>query len=118
MNTTTITTALDEVRALAAAAAPIAEGLRDYARLDVKDETRSEVEALEAVYDTWLRRLTTFIGAGEALMAADVPSPRYLSDEALADLDAQLATLTAARTQFKPQEAVTLTITPDIPSEQ
>ena len=81
---------------------PKHEGLRDWARLNLKPETGAEVRALIDDYDRCVGLLTALRAALEALVAAGYPilRVREISPEALADLEANKRTIEAAFTQF------------------
>jgi hypothetical protein len=114
---TAVDAALAEVQARIIEIAPVHEGLRDYLRLNITDETRVEVEQALADYDDMLALMQAFVTAAEALIEAEYPNlePRLISKPAVDDLQAQLDTVTAARAQFLVNEAETLAIVPGTP---
>jgi hypothetical protein len=114
-----VTAAIAEIDAQLAATAPKLEGLRDYERLNIQEGTRREVN--DAIAD-YVRRVTllsaakasyqtlldTAVAQSKALVedgAPDLPV-RQISAVAVADLQEQLDTITAARALFEAQATV------------
>ena len=111
-----ILAAMAEIDTQLTQTAPTLEGLRDYARLNIQDGTRREIDdaigdydrrvgllnAARAAYQTQLDAVTA---ADKALIDDGAPAlpPRQISAAAIADLDDQLSTMGAARSLFVPQ---------------
>lgn len=108
-----VDTAISEITTTLTTLAPQHEGLRDYARLNIEEATRREVtDALED-YDRRKQLLESAKAANQALVAdghPDLPL-REISASALADLQNQLDTITAARGLFASNAATTLGLT-------
>ena len=108
--------AIAEIDAQLTQTAPILEGLRDYARLNIQDGTRREIDdaigdyerrvglqnAAKTAYQTQLDLVTA---ADQALTEDGAPTlpARQISPSAIADLDEQLSTMGAARSLFVAQ---------------
>lgn len=93
--------------------APQHEGLRDYSRLNIQEATRREI--MDALEDYERRRvlLEAAKAANQALVDdghPDLPQ-REVSASALADLQDQLDTITAARALFQSNAATGLGLT-------
>jgi hypothetical protein len=93
--------------------APQHEGLRDYARLNLQDGTRREIDDAIGDYDRRVRLLTearatyvtgraAMVASNQALVDDGAPTlpTREITAAAVADLQAQLLTITAARGLF------------------
>lgn len=102
--TTAVEDAIEELMAASAQLAPIHEGLRDYARLNINADTRAVVDAQLALYDRRanlqiqaLAHLQQLVGDGyPALPIVDVPEAVYQ------DLAENQSTVTAALSKFAP----------------
>jgi TolA-binding protein len=118
-----ILAAITEIDAQLAQTAPQLEGLRDYQRLNIQDGTRREIEAAIGDYDRrvgllhaaksmYQTSLDNMTAADKALADDGAPTlpERQISAAAIADLDAQLSTMGAARGLFVAQ-ATTLGLT-------
>jgi hypothetical protein len=99
---TAVAAALNEIQAALAVIPPQHEGLRDYARLNLQRETQQEVITTLEQYDRRVRVLEAAQKALELLLADGHPdlTPRAVSAAVVQDLQANLATITAARLQF------------------
>lgn len=108
--------AIAEIDAQLGQIIPQHEGLRDYARLNLQDGTRREIDDAIGDYDRRVALLqaakATYQSSLEAMTAANqrlvddgapVLPQREISPTALADLQAQLDTITAARGLFVAQ---------------
>ncbi len=118
---TKVEEALAEVNARIVEIAPAHEGLRDYMGLNIKADTKAEIQASVNTYDHMLALMQNFVAAATSLLEANYPDlePRAISGAAVADLQEQLDTITAARSKFFPvPEAVTVGITPGTPQDQ
>jgi len=95
---------------------PTLEGLRDYARLNIQDGTRREIDDAIGDYDrrvgllnaaktTYQTSLDNMTAADKALTDDGAPTlpERQISPAAIADLDDQLSTMGAARSLFVAQ---------------
>jgi hypothetical protein len=111
-----VTAAIAEIDAQLVAVAPKLEGLRDYERLNIQEGTRREVndaigdyvrrvDLLNAAKASYQTLLDTAVAQSKALVedgAPDLPV-RQISAGAIADLQDQLDTITAARALFEAQ---------------
>jgi hypothetical protein len=99
---TAVTAALTEIVAALATIPPQHEGLRDFARLNLKSETLTEVRATLEQYDRRVRVLEAAQKALELLLADGHPdlTPREISDAAYQDLQTNKQTIDAALQQF------------------
>ena len=109
---TVVPAALTEIRAKLAEIPPQHEGLRDFARLNLKPETRQEVGVSLDQYDRRVRALTAAQTALEQLVADGYPDllPRKVSDLVLQDLQDNEATIAAALKQFISNAPTTLNL--------
>jgi len=110
---TAVEQALQEIVTKMAIVAPQHEGLRDYSRLNISPETRTEVTAAITVYD---RRVTVMLAAKNALtalLADGYPDLdiREVSAAVLADLKENAATIEAALAQFGSNQAAAIVST-------
>lgn len=108
-----VTTAITEITTTLETLAPQHEGLRDYSRLNIQEATRREIT--DALDDYERRRvlLEAAKAANQALVDdghPDLPQ-REVSASALADLQDQLDTITAARALFQSNAATGLGLT-------
>jgi len=99
---TAVSAALAEIETALATIPPQHEGLRDFARLNLRPATLVEVRASLEVYDRRVTRLQAAKAAIEALVADGFPDlrPREIDDAALQDLQENAQTITAALAQF------------------
>jgi TolA-binding protein len=111
-----VVAAIAEIDAQLTQTAPTLEGLRDYARLNIQDGTRREIDDAIGDYDrrvgllnaakaTYQTSLDSMTAADKALTDDGAPTlpERQISPAAIADLDEQLSTMGAARSLFVPQ---------------
>jgi hypothetical protein len=117
MEDTAVAAALTELHAALDALAPQHEGLRDYARLNLKPETLTEVRGLLEAYDRRVSKLQAAIAPLEALVADGHPDlgPRAIADAALQDLQANVDTIAAARAQFVSDAPTVLNLSASAP---
>jgi hypothetical protein len=111
MATTAVTAALAEIVAALATIPPQHEGLKDFARLNLKPETLVEIRTSLEQYDRRVRLLEAAQKANEVLLADGYPAlePREISDAAYQDLQTNKQTIDAALQQFtSPTPATTL----------
>lgn len=101
-----------EIDSLLANFAPIREGLADYERLNLKDHTRDEIRASAAQYDKLIAGLEAARDAVQALADEGYPELpiREIDASAVEDLDEQIRTLTAARSRFASNTAMSMTL--------
>jgi hypothetical protein len=109
---TVVPAALTEIQTRLAEIPPQHEGLRDFARLNLKAETLTEVRTSIDQYDRRVRLLTTAQTALEQLVADGYPDllPRKVSDLVLQDLQDNEATIAAALKQFTSNAPTTLNL--------
>ena len=90
-------------------AAPL-EGLRDYARLNLHNDTRLEVEASIVFYERRDLLLAKFVEAADILLLEGYPAldPRPISISAMDDLKGNKSTIDAALGTFVSNEATNL----------
>ena len=111
-----IVAAMAEIDTQLTQTAPTLEGLRDYARLNIQDGTRREIDDAIGDYDrrvgllhsaktAYQTQLDLVTAADKALTDDGAPTlpERQISPAAIADLDDQLSTMGAARSLFVPQ---------------
>ena len=111
-----IVAAMAEIDAQLTQTGPTLEGLRDYARLNIQEGTRREIEDAIGDYDrrvgllnaaktAYQLQLDLVTAADKALTDDGAPTlpERQISPAAIADLDDQLSTMGAARSLFVPQ---------------
>jgi len=108
-----VDTALAEVQAAITAMAPAHEGLRDYALLDLKPETKAVVDAEIARYDL---RLSWLLYVEDALMnlvdnGYPTLAPAEIPEDAMEDLQENKSTIDAALGIFRPNTAVGMSLT-------
>lgn len=99
----TIPEVMAELEAARTALKPVIEGLEDYAALDLLPAAREVVTGLLGTYQRRLFLLGEAFTALDRLRADDYPvvGPVTVDPAAYADLQANLATITAAFQQFK-----------------
>lgn len=109
---TVVPAGLAEIREKLAEIPPQHEGLRDFARLNLKPETLAEVRVSLEQYDRRVRVLTAAQTALEQLVADGYPDllPRKVSDLVLQDLQENEATIAAALKQFTSNDPATLNL--------
>jgi hypothetical protein len=114
----TVDTALGDIAAAIAALAPAHEGLRDFARLNVRPETLVEVRTAIEQYDRRLRLLTVAQSALDALVADGYPdlATRDIAAAVLADLQANAASIETALALFGAVTATTLRLSATPPT--
>lgn len=104
--------AIAEIKAKLAEMEPQHEGLRDFASLDLKDETRGFVQEFIAQYDRRVELLNTALDALINLSNDGHPEipAKTIPEEALDDLNENKSTIDAALAKFKagPGQAVSL----------
>lgn len=107
---TAVAAARDEVAAAVAALAPILEGLRDYARLNLGADTAAIVAQEIHDYERRLALLQTTLTALNALLGDDYPNlpVREVEQAVYDDLQTQADTIAAALAKFAPNMATTL----------
>jgi hypothetical protein len=98
---------LDELEDALGWIAPKLEGLEDFNRVNINDDTRLEVTAATQVYGRRVDALKTSIAALEALNADGYPEVETfeVSETILLDLIDQEASMAAALDQFNLNEA-------------
>jgi hypothetical protein len=98
---------------LAAMAAPH-EGLRDFNRLNLLEDTHREIAAAITRYDRRKQALEVAKAALEVLVNDGHPElpVQEISPEAVADLQANLDTIAAARARFASNVATAITLNP------
>lgn len=109
---TAVEMAIKEITDLLAVFAPQHEGLRDYDRLNLHDDTHIEVRKSIAAYDRREAYLNAAIAALTGLMAdghPDIPV-RTIDISELQDLQANAATIEAALLRFASNAAVDMAI--------
>lgn len=96
--------ALAEINAALVELAPIHEGMRDYAVLDLQPETKEIVNSAVLRYDRRRDALNAAKAALEALLADQYPDipVTEIPEAAYADLAANQSTITAALGKFAP----------------
>ncbi len=109
--------AIVEIDAALVAMAPAHEGLNDYNALDIKPETKAQVEAAIVQYDRRKLLLETAKAHLEALTGdgypvLDIPD---VNASVLADLQENAATIAAALAEFTSNAAASLGLTPNPP---
>lgn len=111
---TAVDGARDEIQAAMAALVPELEGLRDYARLNLHDDTRREVDFSIAQYDRRLGLLTAADAALASLVGDGYPAldVREVADVVYQDLTANAATIEAALRKFASNAATSLRLNP------
>jgi len=102
-----VDTALEEVNAALAALTPQLEGLDDYLRLNILEETRTEVSKLREEYSQRREKLLAAKTALEELVADGYPESQtaVISETALKDLQYNNQTIDAALTLFSSDSA-------------
>lgn len=107
---TAVEQALVEITGRVAEFAPQHEGLRDFQRLNLKEETQVEIATFIALYDQRLAVLLAAKAALEALMGDGHPElpVREISPEALADLKENASTIESALLRFGSNKAVSM----------
>jgi hypothetical protein len=102
--------AITEITAELEAIAPVHEGLRDYALLDIQPATKAEVDAAIAVYDRRVALLEKTRTALEELVSDGHPGipTREISQAAFMDLQENKRTIDAALSRFASNAAVEL----------
>jgi hypothetical protein len=114
--------ALAEVDAALVAMAPAHEGLRDYATLDIHEDTKAQVQIGIGIYDQRFSLLNEAKRVLENLLADTYPALVIPPVDAavLLDLQENKATIDAALSKFTPlsPEAVTVGIVPGVPEPQ
>lgn len=117
---TAVEQALAEIDQAIADMAPAHEGLRDYALLDIKAETKAQVNAAIGLYDQRLSHLTTTKDRLQQLLADGYPTLEIPAVEKAVydDLKENEATIAAALARFKQNEAVSLSIVPGTPTDK
>jgi len=130
MDTEAIDTLATEVQAATLPVAAVLEGLEDYLSLDLRADTRAEVDALLAEYQrrrdllgALTHALATTRAAIESLLADGHPTlpRREVAPEVLVDLDGNLVSLSAAHGSFSARLLTTdgaLEIGPETPAAQ
>ena len=97
---TAVQAALAEIIATLAALAPVHEGLRDYATLNIQRETQIEIRTSLADMDRRVTALNAAKLALEALAALPIAPARDVTAAVLKDLQDQAATIEAALGTF------------------
>lgn len=117
---TAVDQALAEINAELTRIEPIHEGLRDYMSLDIKPDTKAQVNAAVGVYDQRVSYLTTAKDRLALLLADGYPTLALppVEKAVFDDLTENQATIAAALAQFEMNEAITLTVVPGVPSEK
>lgn len=118
--TNAVEQAILEIKAKLAELAPQHEGLRDYARLNLKPETLEQVNLSIAQYDARVGLLMAALAALEALAADGHPElpAREVEQLVLDDLLENAATIEAALGKFELAKASTLGLDDDAPEEK
>lgn len=117
---TKVEEAIAEIEERQATFAPEHEGLRDYAALNLHDESRTPVNESVLAYDHRRDLLNVAKAALEALMAdghPDIPA-KEVTKAVFEDLQTNAATIEAALKKFRLAQASTLTIKPGTPEDQ
>lgn len=109
---TDVTAALAELSQKLAILEPQLEGLRDYARLNLDDETKNIVALEITRYERRRALLNAGLDALDDLIADGHPvmDPVEIPQRAYSDLQANAATIEAALAQFAPNTAAGLNL--------
>lgn len=109
---TAVDRAIVEIQEKLATFGPQLEGLRDYARLNLKAETQEEVGRSIAIYERRTSLLNTAQGALKSLVDDGHPDlpVREVQQLVFEDLKANAATIEAALAQFASNEATSMTL--------
>jgi len=107
---TSVDAALQEIVASLAVLSPQLEGLRDFQRLNLKAETRREIETSLAAYARREQLLVSAQSALEGLLGDGFPemAVRALDEAAYLDLVANAGTIEAALKQFSAADQATV----------
>lgn len=99
---TAVDAAIVEIDLALAAYAPIFEGLKDYARLDIQQHTREEVDQATQTYDSRINALKKARAGLVALVENGHPDLgiREVDASVTSDLQENAATIEAARARF------------------
>jgi hypothetical protein len=110
---TEVSTALDELHDALGDVGPEYEGLLDYQRLNLKPDTRREVDEAINDYSRRLGLMNAAQAALEALVNDGYPdlSVRAIAATAFEDLQANAASIEAALKKFSSNQASALTVT-------
>jgi hypothetical protein len=114
---TKVEDALVELEAALAVVMPMLEGLNDYNRLNIHDDSRVVVGDALNYYQTRVTLLQQAIAALEALLQHGYPELQKfeVSESILLDLQEQQTTITAALGQFGAKAPATLKVTVGTP---
>lgn len=117
---TKVEEAITEIRAALAEMEPIHEGLRDFARLNIHEDTRADVDAAIRQYDTRKAFLEAALLHAENLVidcypALDIPD---VTLSVLADLEENKRTIDAAIAEFHSNAAGNLGLSAGFPEQK